>query len=87
MNYILHYCKDKQCNSGWIDEDTMCSAKPPSWRYCPECVSKGRQNPKKKPIDPELAERMQSLREMAKQKAPQPVGINETLSENSGSGV
>ena len=69
MNYMLHYCKDRQCNVGFIDADLYNNSSPPKWKYCPECVSKGRVNPNRKPVDPEAVERMRMLREKRLQEA------------------
>lgn len=41
MNYVLHICKNKECNNGWIDKDlTQVSTIPPKWKYCKECCKK-----------------------------------------------
>ena len=41
MNYVLHFCKNKKCNAGWIDKDlTRATSIPPSWKYCKECAEK-----------------------------------------------
>lgn len=49
--YVVHYCKNKQCNNGWIDEDlTNAQSRPPSWKYCEECCTKyGFVNPSQPP--------------------------------------
>ena len=40
-NYVLHFCKNKKCNNGWIDEDlTNAQSRPPSWKYCEDCCAK-----------------------------------------------
>lgn len=40
-NYVVHYCKNKDCNNTWIDEDlTNVSTIPPQWKYCEECCKK-----------------------------------------------
>lgn len=40
-NYVVHYCKNKDCNNAWIDEDlTNVSTIPPQWKYCEECCNK-----------------------------------------------
>lgn len=39
--YVVHYCKNKDCNNAWIDEDiTNVQAIPPQWKYCKECCKK-----------------------------------------------
>lgn len=41
MNYVMHICKNKNCNSGWIDKDlTLVKSLPPSWKYCKQCAEK-----------------------------------------------
>lgn len=41
MNYVMHFCRNKKCNNGWIDADlTFASIHPPSWKYCKECAAK-----------------------------------------------
>lgn len=40
-NFVLHFCKNKKCNNGWIDEDlTNAKSRPPKWKYCDECCEK-----------------------------------------------
>ncbi len=40
--YVVHYCRNNQCDNAWIDEDLYNAQDyPPTWRYCPECSSKG----------------------------------------------
>lgn len=48
MNYIVHYCKNPECNNCWVDEDRYNATKPPHWKYCPECEAKGFKNPKRR---------------------------------------
>ena len=40
-NYVVHFCKNKDCNNAWMDID-LHNAKtvPPSWKYCRECCKK-----------------------------------------------
>jgi hypothetical protein len=41
MNYVMHFCRNKKCNNGWVDEDlTHASVNPPNWKYCQECAEK-----------------------------------------------
>lgn len=38
MNYVVHFCKNRQCNNAWIDKDlTNAKSRPPQWKYCREC--------------------------------------------------
>ena len=51
MNYVLHFCHNKECNDGWIDKDlTNVKSHPPVWKYCRDCAKKlgidfGKQTP------------------------------------------
>lgn len=37
--YVIHFCRNKECNNGWIDEDlTHAMTVPPKWKYCKECA-------------------------------------------------
>lgn len=39
MNYVLHICRNKKCNNGWIDKDlTHAVVNPPDWKYCKDCA-------------------------------------------------
>ena len=41
MNYVMHFCRNKNCNNGWIDKDlTNVITNPPKWKYCRECAEK-----------------------------------------------
>lgn len=41
MNYVMHFCRNKKCNKGWIDKDkTRCTTFPPDWKYCRDCSEK-----------------------------------------------
>ena len=41
MNYVMHFCRNKKCNNGWIDKDlTNVKTNPPAWKYCRECAKK-----------------------------------------------
>lgn len=41
MNYVLHICRNKKCNNGWVDKDlTNAKSTPPGWKYCIECAEK-----------------------------------------------
>jgi len=41
MNYVVHYCKNPECNNCWIDKDvTNVKTYPPTWKYCEECCKK-----------------------------------------------
>lgn len=53
MNYVMHFCRNKECNNGWIDKDlTNCKTFPPKWKYCKKCADKlGIDFDKQKPDD------------------------------------
>ena len=37
-NFVLHFCKNPNCNVGWLDTDeTNVKTIPPKWKYCREC--------------------------------------------------
>lgn len=39
--YVIHFCRNKECNNGWLDEDlTNVKTFPPQWKYCKECANK-----------------------------------------------
>ncbi len=39
--YVIHFCRNKECNNGWLDEDlTHAQTVPPKWKYCRECSEK-----------------------------------------------
>lgn len=38
MNYIMHFCRNKECNNGWIDKDLTNASAPPKWKYCKQCA-------------------------------------------------
>lgn len=41
MNYVMHICRNKECDAIWIDKDlTNVKTNPPSWKYCRECAEK-----------------------------------------------
>lgn len=41
MNYVMHFCRNKECNNGWTDKDlTDARINPPDWKYCKECAEK-----------------------------------------------
>lgn len=41
MKYVMHICRNKKCNNGWIDKDlTDARVNPPDWKYCQECAAK-----------------------------------------------
>jgi len=53
--YVVHFCKNKQCNRAWIDEDLTRAKRPPSWKYCPVCVAQGMTNPTTPPRNEKIA--------------------------------
>ena len=41
MNYVMHFCRNKECNNGWVDKDlTGATTIPPKWKYCKGCAEK-----------------------------------------------
>lgn len=39
--YVVHYCKNTECNNAWIDEDlTNAKTRPPRWKFCVDCCAK-----------------------------------------------
>lgn len=41
MNYVMHFCRNKKCNNGWVDKDlTNAQVNPAQWKYCQECAEK-----------------------------------------------
>ncbi|MBR6099390.1 hypothetical protein IKP85_06555 [bacterium] len=39
MYYVMHFCRNKKCNNGWIDKDlTDARINPPDWKYCKDCA-------------------------------------------------
>ena len=40
MNYVMHFCRNKKCNNGWMDKDLTNASSPPKWKYCKECAEK-----------------------------------------------
>lgn len=70
MNYVMHFCRNKQCNNGWVDEDlTNAKTTPPNWKYCRECANKlgidyDAQTPTSNLTQKEL-ERQQRLKELS----------------------
>lgn len=79
MNYVMHFCRNKQCNNGWIDKDlTNAISTPPSWKYCEDCCKElgidfDSQTPTSNLTEEELAhkerkkEQARIMRERAKQ--------------------
>lgn len=66
--YVIHFCRNKECNNAWIDEDlTNVKTFPPQWKYCKECAEKfGIELDKQKPSGAKSKkelERDQKLRE------------------------
>lgn len=51
--YVVHFCKNKECNNAWLDKDlTNVKSYPPQWKYCRECCKKmGIDFDKQKPED------------------------------------
>ena len=64
MNYVVHYCCNKNCNNAWVDEDlTNAKSLPPTWKYCPECVSKGFVNPEKPPLTEAQKQKLKKMQQ------------------------
>ena len=49
--YVLHICKNPNCNEGWLDLDlTNAQTRPPKWKYCEKCCKEfGYVNPETPP--------------------------------------
>ena len=64
MNYVVHFCKNPNCNNSWIDFDkTNAKSRPPQWKYCMECCKKyGYINPDKPPISKKKREQLEKAR-------------------------
>ena len=62
-NYVIHFCKNPNCNNAWIDEDlTNAKTRPPKWKYCKDCCEKyGYVNPEFPPKRKNATERIQRL--------------------------
>lgn len=84
MNYVMHYCRNKKCDNGWVDKDlTSCTTFPPTWKYCKECAEKlgidyDAQTPESNLTEKELAqknklrERIKKVNEIRLQKIKSP---------------
>lgn len=70
MNYVMHFCRNKKCNNGWIDKDlTNVKTNPPAWKYCKECAAKlGIDFEKQKPSD-YMSEEEKEMRRIKVQKS------------------
>lgn len=68
MNYVLHFCRNKLCNNGWLDKDlTHCKTNPPKWKYCPECCKElGIDFDSQKPSDSYSEEKKEHIEKMRK---------------------
>lgn len=64
MNYVVHYCKHKDCNNAWIDEDlTNAQTRPPMWKYCDKCCKKyGFVNPSTPPHRDNYETRLEQIK-------------------------
>ena len=65
--YIVHFCKNRDCNNAWLDLDlTHAKSRPPRWKYCEDCCKKyGFTNsdiPPKKQLSEKQLETMQKNR-------------------------
>lgn len=65
--YVIHFCKNPECNNCWIDLDlTNAQTRPPQWKYCDECCRRyGYVNPSKPP-QKELSEKQRATLEKNK---------------------
>lgn len=70
MNYVMHFCRNKKCNNGWVDKDlTNVKSYPPSWKYCKECADKlGIDFDAQKPSDYMTKERLEQKQNIHKHK-------------------
>ena len=77
MNYVMHFCRNRECNNGWIDEDLTNASAPPKWKYCQECSEKlgidyNTQTPtsnlSKKELENRAKKKERFLKALAKQK-------------------
>lgn len=71
-NYVVHFCRNKECNNGWIDEDkAKVKTIPPSWKYCKECAEKlGIDFDKQEPSDAKTEKQLEAEKENAKNLKP-----------------
>ena len=62
--YVVHYCKNPECNNAWIDVDlTNANIRPPRWKYCKDCCEKlGVKNPETPPRKSDAEERIERLK-------------------------
>lgn len=64
--YVVHYCRNKNCNRAWLDEDeTGAKSRPPQYKYCSLCELNGYVTTK----DPARVARGRMLAEKAREKA------------------
>lgn len=48
--YVVHYCRNRQCDRAWIDVDLQgVTSRPATHRYCNACILDGYKQPKKDP--------------------------------------
>lgn len=84
MAYVMHFCRNKQCNNGWIDEDlTNAKSIPPRWKYCKKCaamrgIDYAAQTPKSNLTCEELAQR-EKKKEQARIMRAQAKNISSTV--------
>lgn len=66
LPYVVHFCRNKACNVGWLDLDTTnVSSRPPQNKYCIDCEVFGGMKATK---DPAKVARGQALAKAAKEK-------------------
>lgn len=83
MVYVVHFCKNKECNNCWIDEDlTNAKTYPPKWKYCAECCEKyGVVNPETPPKKKLSEKQIETLNKHKFTKRKNPPISNENVSD------
>lgn len=77
MNYVMHFCKNKECNNGWVDKDlTGATTFPPKWKYCKQCADElgidfDKQTPNSNLTDLELAKKTKRIEKLKKARKEQ----------------
>ena len=82
MSYVVHYCKNKDCNNAWIDEDlTNAQTRPPMWKFCNECCEKyGFINPATQPKRKDYSNRIKRIEQFKFEKQKSNENIERKLS-------
>lgn len=64
MVYVVHFCKNRDCNEGWIGKDlTNAKTNPPQWKYCQICVENGYPDLQRPLLSEKQKERMKKMSE------------------------